>query len=114
MSVWEGSKNVRQPGCGALDALGHALLRVRAGCERSIGECHEDVRLCGQDMISPFVRCHLRGKKRKDDEPRENRLTTGDIKESSRPCLAYAAQTESGDKVITIRGHVSIVRGVPE
>lgn len=28
--------------------------------------------------------------------------------------LAYAAQTESGDKVITIRGHVSIVRGVPE
>lgn len=54
------------------------------------------------------------GKKRKDDESRENKLTTGDIKESSRPCLAYAAQTESGDKVITIRGHVSIVRGVPE
>ena len=32
----------------------------------------------------------------------------------SRVDLAYAAQTESGDKVITIRGHVSIVRGVPQ
>jgi hypothetical protein len=28
--------------------------------------------------------------------------------------LAYAAQTESGDKVIAIRGHVPIVGGVPQ
>lgn len=28
--------------------------------------------------------------------------------------LADAAQTESGDKVIAIRGHVSIVGGVPQ
>ena len=32
----------------------------------------------------------------------------------SRADLAYAAQTESGDKVISIRGHVSIVGRVPE
>lgn len=47
VSVWERSKDVCQPGCGALDALGHALLRVRAGGGRSVGECHEDIRLCG-------------------------------------------------------------------
>jgi hypothetical protein len=28
--------------------------------------------------------------------------------------LSYAAQTESGDKAIAIRGHVSIVCGVPQ
>lgn len=28
--------------------------------------------------------------------------------------LSYAAQTESGDKAVAIRGHVSIVGGVPQ
>lgn len=60
VSAWERSKDVCQPGCGALDALGHALLRVWAGCRRGIRECHEDIRLCGQDIIPPFVRRYLR------------------------------------------------------
>jgi len=78
VSVWERSKEVCQPGCGALDALGHALLRMRAGRERSIGECHKDIRLCGQEIIPPFVRCHLRRKKKRTVmSPREKNKRGG-------------------------------------
>jgi hypothetical protein len=56
---------------------------------------------------SPSIRSALpRGE---EGEPRESGVALKD-----RADLAYAAQTESGDKVIAIRGHVSIVGGVPE
>jgi hypothetical protein len=63
VSAWERPEDVRQPRCGAVDALGHPLLRVRTGHEGDIGEGHEDIGLRGQDMVPPFVRRYLGVKK---------------------------------------------------
>jgi hypothetical protein len=59
VSAWEGTQDVCQPRCGALDALCYPLLRVGTGREGDIGECHEDIGLCGEDMVPPFVRRYL-------------------------------------------------------
>jgi hypothetical protein len=59
-----------------------------------------------QPRHSPSIRSEL---PRDECEPRGNEVTL-----RRRVDLADAAQTESGDKVIAIRGHVSIVGGVPQ